>query len=329
MRVLHLIPTLERGGAERQARQLLLSLAARGVATAVFSRLAPNDAEALRRAGIAVFPFVTPDNYNPVILWQLAGFVRRWKPAIVQTWLPQMDIVGGLVALGFRVPHILSERADRSAYPSGFRSQLRRFIGARAVAIVANSPPGAEYWQHHAHVSVIANGVDFTAISNAAVRRNDPHRPTIVCMARLAYPKNQASLIEAMLHVRQKVPNAVLRLIGEGGDRPTLESLIQRHSLGENVELLGYREDALSWLKAADIAALVSHFEGSPNAALEAAASERPLVLSDIPSHRWVFSSKEAMFVDKDDAASIAAGLLELLSHAARRQELASARLRA
>ena len=324
MRVLHLIPTLRHGGAERQARQLLLSLASCGVDTAIFSRLDAHDTETLHRAGVAVAPSVTPHSYNPVIFRQLAGFVRCWKPTIMQTWLPQMDIVGGLVAFGFRIPLILSERADRSAYPDGVRTWLRQIIGARAAAIVANSPPGAEYWQQHAHVTVIPNGIDFAAISKAAVRPNDS-RPTIVCIGRLTYQKNQVSLIEAMRQVRQRAPKAVLRLLGEGPDLPILEALIRRHGLCENVELLRYREDALSWLKAADVAVLVSHFEGTPNVALEAAVIGCPMVLSDIPAHRWAFSGKEALFVDKDDPSSIAAGIIELLGDSARRKELAAA----
>jgi glycosyltransferase involved in cell wall biosynthesis len=323
MRVLHLIPTLKFGGAERQARQLLLALAGRGVHVGLFSRLETGDAESLRAKGIAVSAIDSAGNYSPKLLLQLGTFVRSWQPDVIQTWLPMMDILGGIAGNTFRIPYIVSERCEGDFYPAGLKTSLRTFFGGRAAAIATNSAVGAAYWHAHPHVHIIPNGVDLKGVSGAAPRQTESiQRPVLVCMARLAAQKNQARLIEAMTTVRERFPAALLQLLGDGPDRPQLEDLTKRLGLENNVQFAGFREDAWSWLKAADLALLVSHFEGTPNAALEAAAGGCPIVVSDIPAHRAAFSADDVVFVDKDDPRAIAAGIVGLLDDRQRSAQL-------
>lgn len=319
MRVIHLIPTLQHGGAERQLRQLLPVMAACGVDVAVLSRVGEPDSAELRAHGVTVVPIKSHGNYHPGILQQIHSVVQGWRPDLIQTWLPMMDILGGFTGVTLGVPFILSERCEGNFYARGLKTSLRLFAGRRAAAIVANSPVGADYWRGHPNVSVIPNGIDARAIAAARPRPVD-HHPIIVCVARLSAQKNHSRLIEAMAVVRRRYPSAVLQLLGEGPDRAMLEHQIHRLGLNEAVEFAGFRADAWSWLKAADVAILVSHYEGTPNAALEAAVVGCPIVLSDIPAHRAAFSPEEAIFVTKDCPDVIAAGIIELLSNRSRRE---------
>jgi len=237
-----------------------------------------------------------------------------------------MDIISGIVSVTFGIPYIVSERCDRNNYPLGFKTSARRLVSKGAAAIIANSPVGAEFWHGHPRVIVIPNGIDLAGIAKVSpLVSQERRRPVVVCLARLTAQKNQARLIEAMAAVRERFPNALLQFLGEGPDRLVLECLVDRLGFRDHIEFLGFRQDAWSWLKSADLAVLVSHYEGSPNAALESAASGCPLVLSDIPAHRFAFSANEAVFVNKDDPGAIAGGILDLLSDADHRKRLASA----
>jgi glycosyltransferase involved in cell wall biosynthesis len=128
-----------------------------------------------------------------------------------------------------------------------------------------------------------------------------------------------------MAIVRERYDTVLLQILGHGPDRSELEALVQALSLGRNVVFAGHRDDAWAWLKSADVAALISHFEGSPNAALEAAACRRALLVSDIPPHREAFDEASAVFVNKDDPAGVAAGLIRLLADEALRSRQADA----
>ncbi|WP_143270753.1 glycosyltransferase, partial [Bradyrhizobium brasilense] len=177
MRILHLIPTLKYGGAERQARQLLFALNEKGIDVALFSRVDAADAIELRAGGITVRPIHCKSNYHPQLLSGLATFVRDWKPHLIQTWMPMMDILGGIVALTIGIPFVISERSAEANYSERGKALARKFLGHGAAAVVANSPAGMDYWKGHPRLHLIPNGLDLDAIRVAAPGPRPLHRP--------------------------------------------------------------------------------------------------------------------------------------------------------
>src|SRR6267154_3450057 len=94
-------------------------------------------------------------------------------PDIVQTWLPQMDVIGGSAALWNSVPWIVSERCNQDAYSRlslslSVRSRLVRY----ADAIVANSEGGASFWRERVGADLrvvrVGNAVDIDAIRSSS-----------------------------------------------------------------------------------------------------------------------------------------------------------------
>ena len=112
-RVLICIPTLQTGGAERQLRMLVPRLADRGIAMALFSRFGDEKA-ALAARGVRCFE-PPRGNYSPRLLSALGAAARASAADIIHTFLPQMDIAGGAVALLTRRTWLLSERSSISA----------------------------------------------------------------------------------------------------------------------------------------------------------------------------------------------------------------------
>jgi len=92
--------------------------------------------------------------------------------------------------------------------------------------------------------------------------------------------------------------DAVLLLCGEGELRSQIEDLICAEKLTGRAILLGYVHDVWGLMKRADLFISLSHYEGLPNAILEAIACDCPLILSDISSHRALLNEGEAVFVD-------------------------------
>jgi glycosyltransferase involved in cell wall biosynthesis len=126
-------------------------------------------------------------------------------------------------------------------------------------------------------------------------RRPDWRRsPRAIFVGRLAPEKNLICLIRGWPSVRQAYPEARLLLVGEGPERPLLET--EARSIGltvgpdQAVELPGTVADVSGALRSADLFVLPSIEEGMSIALLEAMGLGVPLVASSIPGNRRLIS---------------------------------------
>lgn len=98
---------------------------------------------------------------------------------------------------------------------------------------------------------------------------------------RLSYQKNQAFLIDVFADFHRQRPNSKLLLVGDGELRGELELQIAGKGLEKDVLLLGWKTNVEDYLQAMDIFLLPSRFEGLGIAAVEAATSGLPCLVSD------------------------------------------------
>src|SRR5688572_18448158 len=92
--VLHIIPTLLGGGAERQLSYLAGETAKRGWDVYVAYLKEGMNCQRLENAGVTLIKLPANGNHDPSILWNLVRLVNRLRPSVVQTWILQMDIAG-------------------------------------------------------------------------------------------------------------------------------------------------------------------------------------------------------------------------------------------
>jgi glycosyltransferase involved in cell wall biosynthesis len=110
-------------------------------------------------------------------------------------------------------------------------------------------------------------------------------------LGRITEQKMPFKLLEYFRAVNQVIPNAVLVICGRGNLLSKLKKEVRRN---ENIHLIGFAssENLGLLFKASDLFISLSCYEGLPLAALEAARNGLPLILSDIPPHRWLLTSK-------------------------------------
>ena len=75
--------------------------------------------------------------------------------------------------------------------------------------------------------------------------------------------------------------DARLRIAGDGPDRETLAALAVELGVADRVEMIGYTQDMPAQMAAADLFVLSSDYEGLPAVAIEALASDLPIVSTD------------------------------------------------
>lgn len=330
--ILHLIPTFEGGGAERQLSMLATEQSRRGWSVHVGIRRGGVNEGLLRSSMVTVHSLGDHRGVNPILLVRIGALIKQIKPDVVQTWLPQMDIVGGTAALLNSAPWIVSERSNGfSIQEFKFQAWVHHRLVRYANAVVANSSNGAEYWRRvlpmDALVFQVANAVDVDVIRNMVTANNESInlsrcKMNILVVGRLIPRKGIDTVIKAVSLMPLTLSVRVL-IIGEGPLRGEIEGSIKDAGIDERVSLLPYRQDWWGLLKSASALVSMSHFEGQPNVVLEAMAAGCPLIVSDIPEHREILNGNSAIFVSPNNPAALAAAMISFFS------DPASARQRA
>lgn len=285
-----------------------------------------------RLSGSGVHLHVLPatSSHSPALAWKIIQLVRHVQPDIVQTWLLQMEILGGIAALVNRVPFILSERSSAGAYPPSLKTRLRQLVGRNAACVIANSRSGLEYWRVHLppeRIVLVRNGIvppDQTGqplLGDAA--SSIAGRPLVLFAGRFSWEKNIPCLIDALTLVARQHPDAAIMMFGEGPEKQTTLDRIAKVGMQHRIGVSGYSSQLGAWMARANVCVSVSHFEGHSNVVMEAAAGGCPLVLSDIPSHRELFDDSSALMAPADSPSHIADAVLETLRNPIQARERA------
>lgn len=333
-KVLHLIPTLEGGGAERQLVMLAAEQATRGWDVHIALRRSYGVyAQLLRSSCVKVHELGDFRNLNPLLFLRISVLMQRIKPDLVQTWLPQMDVIGGAAALWNGVPLVLTERASKLAFQSfSLLTWLRKMVGQRAKAVVANSAAGVDYWRDILPIDALFRSIP-NAVDVSAIRSVEPvsshliqkYQKLILVVGRLSYQKAVEVVLKAIPHLNGKARICVL-IIGDGPLRQELERLVQSLNIRGSVLMLSFQSGWWGWLKNADALVSMSRYEGNPNVVLEAMAAGCPLIVSDIPEHREILTDASASFVPRENSVELAAAIERLfadLDSARKKSELA------
>jgi len=135
----------------------------------------------------------------------------------------------------------------------------------------------------------------------------------LVFAAEYSNRKNQGMLLDTVRILKERVPETLLLLPGEGPERETYARRIEALGIGENVWLMGHRDDMDALLPAADVAVASSVQEGLPINIVEAMAVSLPVVATRIRGHvDLVGDGVNGYLVPMDDAEAMADRLLRL-----------------
>ena len=338
--VLHVSHTGE-GGAGKVVADVVRDQVARGWKVTVATEPASGLAEAVADAGGHMTPWSATRNPTPRLPGELArlrGIIRAAQPDVVHLHSSKAGLCGRLALRGrlptLFQPHGWSFEASRGALERAVVGWER--FGARwADAVVSVSRAERDRGLGKgidAAYRVIPNGVDLARFPEAddAARRHARGRvgaddaPLVVCVGRLSHAKGQDVLVEAWATVRSEVPGAALALVGDGEDLERLRGLAR-----EGVLFVGHRTDVADWLAASDVVAVPSRWEGMSLGMLEAMATGRSIVITDVPGARETLDGTAAIVPPEDPPALAEAITRRLLDASLRKAEGSAAALRA
>jgi glycosyltransferase involved in cell wall biosynthesis len=139
----------------------------------------------------------------------------------------------------------------------------------------------------------------------------------VLAVGRLSREKGFTDLVAAIRDLNEMRPERLVRLLiaGEGLERRSIEEAIRRAGLEQQVTLLGHVKDVRPYYRAADVFAISSLSEGSPNALLEAMAAGVPVVATAVGGIPEIATDGEtALLVPARNPRALAAALDRLLS---------------
>ncbi len=148
-------------------------------------------------------------------------------------------------------------------------------------------------------------------------------------IANLRAPKGHQYLIKAASLVCNNFPSAKFLLIGDEGDgtiKKEIEDFIAESGLGENIRLLGFRKDVNKLLQLIDVFVLSSTSEGLPLSVIEAMASSKPVVATNVGGlPEIVVHDQTGYLVEPQNARALAEKLIFFLENEALRNRMGQA----
>jgi len=135
-------------------------------------------------------------------------------------------------------------------------------------------------------------------------------------IARLAPVKDHFTLVKAFAIARKSHPNMRLLIVGDGPKRSKLEKLISEMNLSQEVMLLGFRRDIKELLSILDVFVLSSISEGTSITILEAMASGKPVIATNVGGNsRIVIDGKTGFLVPPKQPVLLARKISELIEN--------------
>jgi glycosyltransferase involved in cell wall biosynthesis len=118
----------------------------------------------------------------------------------------------------------------------------------------------------------------------------------------------------------------VLLVAGDGPERARLEELCTRLGIANSVRILGYQRNVTACYEIADVFALPSYSEGSPNVLLEAMDAGLPIVATAVGGvGEMIRNGEQGLLVPAGDVEGIARSVIMLLNNAELRLALSNA----
>jgi glycosyltransferase involved in cell wall biosynthesis len=349
MRLLVVTESLGTGGTESHLIRLLPLLAQRGVDVAVFCMTERGSRAAeLERAGVKMLAARERSGRPGSLLrdpahaaaagFKLHRLMRRFRPDIVQFYLPGPYLVGAPVALISRVPVKIMSRRSLSRYQRNWPAvaRIERFLHGRMDAVTGNSRAVVSELAAEgipdAKLRLIYNGIDIApSLDRSEARRALGLKDDVlvgVMVANLIPYKGHQDLIEGLARVAKQLPPGwrVLLAGRDEGLRRGLEALASERGIAEHVVFLGERSDVSRLLAAADFALLTSHEEGFSNVVLEGMAAGLPMIVTGVGGNaEAVLDGTTGFVVPPNDPKAIGDAALRFAGDPALRTSLGDA----
>jgi glycosyltransferase involved in cell wall biosynthesis len=330
------------------SHRLALAVASKnaGYDVSVATRVSQH-ADLIRDSGLKLIPLekmrrlrIHPFRELASIL-ELLFIYQRERPDLVHHVGLKPVLYGSMVALAVNTKGIVNALAglgfvftSKQFFAVFLRPVIKfmfsRLLGRKNAYVIVQNQRDREVMTNEiglnsSRVQVIRGaGVDLSLYEESSSPINPP---IVVLIARMLWDKGIGDFVEAAIRIRDAGMQVRFVLVGAPDpENPTSlpESQLRAWHEDGKIEWWGFRSDVPAVLSMASIACLPTYYgEGVPKALIEAMASSRPIVTTNVPGCRELVESGACgILVPPRDVSALSAAIESLIRNPIRCQEM-------
>lgn len=322
--ILQIITQRRFSGAERICLSLSADLKKRGHRVLLLCKPEGGMPDEAKRLGISVQTPLISGKLNLVAPFTIAKIASDFGADVIHTHLSTASLWGSLAGKLAQIPTLTHVHAMNTWFYYRF-STLSATCSAGVKENIVRQGASPE------RVRIVYNGIPATRLDGVAsadeARRMlelSSEQPVVACVAHLSQKKGQVFLIQAVALLKDRFPNLVCLLAGEGDQYNELQKQARQLGISKQVRLLGFRQDVMSVMNSADVVVLPSIAkEGLGLVLVEAALLQKPTIGSNLPGiDEAVQDGVTGLLVPPCNAEALADKLAFLLDNATLRRQM-------
>ena len=221
--------------------------------------------------------------------------LKEERPDMVITYSIKPNIYAGLACSMLKIPFSANVQGLGTAFQSkglaAFVTMLYKTAMRKAKVVFFENEGNAQEFINRkilpkSKISVLPGaGINLESYALSPYPQNDKIR--FLYLGRIMKEKGIDELLYAAEKIHQEYPNVIFELAGSYED--DYKALIEEKEQAGIVRFLGYQKNIDPFYARASAVVMPSYHEGMSNVILEAAATGRPVLASDIPGCREGF----------------------------------------
>lgn len=269
----------------------------------------------------------------PWVVWKLVKIFRQWNADLIHVndywWGPPAYLAAKIC----RLPVIVHIRQQIEP------NRIQQYWMHKPDALIPVSKNIEQVLLSHAvdsnRVHVAYSGVALDCVNIGQNPQEirlqfglSQERPIIGTVANLFPRKGYDYLLQALVQIKNTLPNIACLIIGEGpaAYQNQLHEFVEQNGLQSNVIFAGFQKNVNTFLNVFDVFVLPSILEGFGIVLLEAMALHKPIVASHVGGIPEIVTNDETgILVPPKDSNALAMAIVRLLSDVSTRRRLGEA----
>lgn len=312
MKLLHVISSLEIGGAQRLLSDLLPIQKQQGLDVSLLV-LRQQDTDFTKKvldAGVPIISFDVENFCNPIIVFKLRYIIKHFD--VVHAHLVHALYLCSLATRGLSVKLVYTEHStSNNRRGKWFMRPIEKIIYGRCqklISISKQTQDALQEWlqSNDERFVIINNGVN---TKRFAIIRKPVIPKSLIMVSRFASSKDQETVIRAMRHIDSE---SILRLVGDGENLNHCKQVACDCDVEDRVKFLGARSDVAELIAESYIGIQSSNWEGFGLTAVEIMSCGKPVIASDVDGLKQVVEGAGEIF-HKGDIIGLAGSINSLL----------------
>lgn len=339
MKIMHVMLSLDYGGAEKVATNLINKMSQDRYDFSVCTLDRLGSASHGLNSNTRIECANRVSGLDLQLPFRMAKIIRKFSPDIVHAHNCTALLYGALAARLAGVKKIVVTQHGSIADESNkVKSVLKLYSGliSKNIAVSKTVETCIKniYEPAGAKTELIINGIDEDYYSKIAGANNNlkadlgikGNEFVIGHVARLSPEKDQTTLIRAFAKVLERSKAVKLIIVGDGPLRKSMETLSTELGIADKVIFAGFQDNIRSFLNIFDIFVLPSIREGTSLTLLEAMAMELPVIATDVGGNPdIVINNETGLLVPSKDIDALSGAILKLHNYSLLRNKMGKA----